>query len=172
MARLREESGQAITSVSFSPDGRLLATTREGIERIDPANMHATSRGVEGIADVWNAQTGDRVATLTAVSPIGDIRFGPEGTSVATGHADGTVWLWDPDAGVQQLALDASRHPVRDVRLSTDGSRLATVDEYGLARVWALDLDDLFAIATDCLTRTFSGDECRQYLHLERCPQP
>ncbi|MDQ3738481.1 MAG: winged helix-turn-helix domain-containing protein [Actinomycetota bacterium] len=203
VARLREESGQAITSVSFSPDGRLLATTREGIERIDPENMPvtiwdwergavvstidtsaslvvfdptgtriATSRRVEGIADVWNAQTGERVATLTSVSPIGDIRFGPEGTSVATGHTDGTVRLWDPDTGVQQLTLDASRTPIRAVRFSTDGSRLATVDYHGLARVWALDLDDLIAIATDRLTRALSDDECRQYLHLERCPQP
>jgi hypothetical protein len=27
------------------------------------------------------------------------------------------------------------------------------------------------AIANDRLTRGFTDDECRQYLHLERCPQ-
>ena len=32
------------------------------------------------------------------------------------------------------------------------------------------DLDDLIAIANERLTRGFTDDECRQYLHLERCP--
>ena len=47
---------------------------------------------------------------------------------------------------------------------------LASIGDDGIARVWALDLDDLIAIANDRLTRGFSEDECRQYLHLERCP--
>ena len=42
----------------------------------------------------------------------------------------------------------------------------------GIVRVWALDLDDLIAIAHDRLTRTLSDDECRHYLHRERCPSP
>ena len=44
--------------------------------------------------------------------------------------------------------------------------------EDGLVRVWALDLDELIAIATDRLTRTLTEDECRQFLHVERCPTP
>ena len=49
---------------------------------------------------------------------------------------------------------------------------LASVGDDGLVRVWALDLDELIAIATDRLTRTLTEDECRQYLHVERCPPP
>ena len=41
---------------------------------------------------------------------------------------------------------------------------LASVDEDGLVRVWALDLDDLITIAKDRLTRTLTDAECRQYL--------
>jgi hypothetical protein len=37
-------------------------------------------------------------------------------------------------------------------------------------RVWALDIDDLLRIAGDVLTRTFTDDECDQYLHFETCP--
>jgi hypothetical protein len=33
-----------------------------------------------------------------------------------------------------------------------------------------MDIDELLEIARDELTRTFTGEECRQYLHLETCP--
>ena len=36
-------------------------------------------------------------------------------------------------------------------------------------RVWALDVDELVDIATRELTRDFTDDECRQYLHAESC---
>jgi hypothetical protein len=37
-------------------------------------------------------------------------------------------------------------------------------------RIWALDVDDLLEIAHQKLTRTWTDDECRQFLHLEACP--
>jgi hypothetical protein len=36
--------------------------------------------------------------------------------------------------------------------------------------VWALDLDDLIEIARRNVTRQPTGEECRQYLHVEPCP--
>jgi WD40 repeat protein len=203
LATITEAAGNLIQSVSVSPDGRLLATTHEGIERVDPSQMNATiwdwrrgevvrtietsanlvvfdptgtriatARRVEGVADVWDARTGDRVATLAAASLISEIMFGPDGTSVATTHADGTIRLWDPDTGVQQLMLGGSAALADYVVFSPDGTKLATTGSDAVVRVWALDLDDLIAIANERLTRTLSDDECRQYLHVERCPQP
>jgi WD40 repeat protein len=130
----------------------------------------ATSRRAEGIADVWDAQTGERLATFAAPAVIGDLTFSPNGTTVATGHADGTVRLWDPDTGVQQLVLHGDGGRVVNVLFSPDGTQLGSVGADGMLRVWALDLDELIAIANTRLTRTLSDDECRQYLHLERCP--
>jgi hypothetical protein len=33
-------------------------------------------------------------------------------------------------------------------------------------------LDDLITVAEQRLTRTLSDEECRQYLHIERCADP
>jgi hypothetical protein len=46
---------------------------------------------------------------------------------------------------------------------------LATVGG-DLARVWALDVDDLLEIARKEVTRSLTDEECRQYLHVESCP--
>lgn len=56
------------------------------------------------------------------------------------------------------------------VAFSADGFKLASVNTDGVARIWALDLDDLIAIAHDRLIRSFTDNEWRQYLRVDRCP--
>lgn len=51
-----------------------------------------------------------------------------------------------------------------------DGKALASGGGDGVARVWALDVDDLISIAEDKLTRGFTEAECREYLHVHTCP--
>jgi WD40 repeat protein len=203
VAELLEAPGQSVESISFSPDARLLATTRMGYERNDPENMEvtiwdwargdavatidataqrvvfdptgthiATNRLVEGIVDVWDVETGERVTSLAAPSAVGALTYGLDGTTLATGHADGTVRLWDPDAGTQRLVLPADDGRIVQVVFDPEGSRLASVSEDGLVRVWTLELDDLITVAEQRLTRTLSDEECRQYLHIERCADP
>ena len=58
---------------------------------------------------------------------------------------------------------------VSSVAFSPDGSRLASVGAEGVVRVWALDLDELVRIAKHELTRALTDDECRQFLHQQRC---
>jgi hypothetical protein len=53
---------------------------------------------------------------------------------------------------------------------SPDGSMLASSDTWDGVRVWALDIDDLLEIARGEVTRSFTDEECRQYLHVDRCP--
>jgi WD40 repeat protein len=202
VAALPVEPGQLPQSVSFSPDGRLLATTRRGFSSfVDPKDKNtriwdwerrkvvntlntfaslavfdptgeriATARYTEGMADVWDAQTGDKVATLAAPALVSAIAFSPDGESLATGHDDGTIRLWDTETGTQNMVLPAHGRDVTKVVFSPDGSKLASSDADGLVRVWALDPDDLIAIAHERLTRTLSDAECRQYMHVDGCP--
>ena len=78
--------------------------------------------------------------------------------------------LWDPETGVERLVLRSDGRYVGHVVFGPDGSTLTSVSEDGIVRVWALDLDDLIGIAGERLTRELSDDECRQYLHLDSCP--
>jgi WD40 repeat protein len=202
VATIDEDPGFHFRSVSFSPDGRLVASSHERVDRDDPTTATvriwdwtrgevvstidtpamtavfdptggriATTRWLSSVVDVWDTQTGNLLATLTAPAPFREVVFSADGSRLATAHDDGTVRLWDSASGLQQLVLPGHEGDVNAVAISLDGSMLASSGGDGIVRVWALDLDDLISIAKDRLTRGFSDDECRQYLHLERCPQ-
>ena len=79
------------------------------------------------------------------------------------------VRLWDPDSGEQDLELRGHGTTVQAVVFSPDGTRLASVGNDGVVPVW-LELDDLIAIAERRLTRSFTDEECRQFLDQDRCP--
>ena len=55
------------------------------------------------------------------------------------------------------------------IAFSPDGSPLATAGADGVVRFWALELDDLIAIAEDKVSRAPTEDECRQYSSINRC---
>lgn len=144
-----------------SPTGHLIAT----------ATRQETLTGFGETVDVWDPATGRRVATLTGITGgVLGLAFKADGSRLATSSQDGTVRIWDPSAGELLVALDGHYAAAFSVAFSPDGSRLASVGSEGVVRVWALDLDDLVEIAEDEVTRTLTDEECRQYLHLQRCP--
>ena len=79
--------------------------------------------------------------------------------------------LWDARSGVQKLILRGHQGVVWRLAFSPAGSKLASSSSDGTVRVWALDLDDLIEIAQRRATRALTDEECRQYLHVEVCPQ-
>ena len=72
-------------------------------------------------------------------------------------------------SGAQRLVLRGHQLLVSGLDYSPKGERLASAGLEGVVRVWALDLDDLVAIARRRGTRTFTAAECGQYLRGRGC---
>ena len=194
--RVLTEGPYSICSVGFSANGRFVATAgcgAGGEERItiwdwnraevvhridgvggpvrfDPTGDRIASIDPTGTAGIWDAATGRRLLTLAGrASAASEVAFSPDGSLVATGGADTTVRVYEADSGEQRLVLRGLRYGSWFIDFSPDGTMLAAGSNAEV-RVWAIDVDDLLEIAQDELTRGFTEDECRQYLHLDTCP--
>ena len=116
-----------VTSVSFSPDGKTVAS-RAGAVRLwdvdtgkiihtftgrtwdvtsvsfSPDGKTVASEGPndEGTFRLWDVDTGKIIHNFitTNTGPVTSISFSPDGKTVASGSGDGTILLWDTSTGV------------------------------------------------------------------------
>lgn len=55
------------------------------------------------------------------------------------------------------------------VDFSPDGRHVVAAGDDGMVRVFVASVEELMGLARSRLSRGFTGDECRQYLHLPAC---
>lgn len=109
------DTEDGINRAAASSDGRRIATT------------------FSGRTEIWDAGSGRRLSVLPAgTSPAGEVRIGPDGHTVLTGHADGSIDVWDPDVS----ALAASRPLLPAVAVSPDARRVAAITRAGSVELW------------------------------------
>ena len=117
-APLRRDIRDSITSLSFSPDGTLLASG---------------SRDVK----LWNPENGQFIRTLNGhTGAVLSLDIHPGGTLLVSGGNDRAVAFWDITDGQKVNTLKQHTHAVNGVTFSPDGSMLATADAGGIIRIW------------------------------------
>ncbi len=111
-----------VLRLSFSPDGKRIATAAEEPDRT---------------AKVWDAATGKELVTLKGhTSGVYYVAFSPDGKRLATVSGDGTAKVWDAISGQVLLTLSGHTAQVNGVAFSPDGTRLATASNDGTVKVW------------------------------------
>jgi WD40 repeat protein/uncharacterized caspase-like protein len=102
-----------ITSLAFSPDGKILAG---GI-----SEWH-------GMIKFWDVSTGAELGTYGPIDSVTGftIAYSPDGKTFAAGSTDKTIKLWDRSTGAVSHTLTGHAGTVTSVAFSPDGKILAS----------------------------------------------
>src|SRR5262245_2621043 len=113
--------GEAVYSVAFSPDGKMLA-----------------SGSLDRMVKLWDIDAGQELATLKGHgNKYSSVAFSPDGKRLASGGQDGAVKLWDAATGQELAALKGNAGGwIYSVAFSPDGKRLASGSISRIVRLW------------------------------------
>jgi WD40 repeat protein len=150
-----------VTCLTFSPDGRSLATaSRDQTMKLwdvtsrheeftvtsttdrfttvafSPDSRRLAAAGQDRRVEVWDAATGRSLATLDGHGDeVTGAAFSPDGRWLASGGGDGTVRLWDADGGRELAVLTGHAGRVEGVAFAR-GGLLASAGADGTVRTW------------------------------------
>lgn len=164
--RKLEGHTRPVTSLAYSADGRLLAST--GTVSLPP--------GTDGSVRIWDPESGKELASfetkgvqnlefspdgkLLAAAGIGDPMhvllwdvehlakarelahvfrigsFDPSGTTIVSGARDNKVHLIDVASGTEKSALEGHKEWVRAAAFNRKGDLLATASDDGVINLW------------------------------------
>ena len=139
----------ATLSVCFSPDGKLLAS---GDDRNNDTHL-------------WDAQTGELIATFNGNTPFGypnvnSVAFSPNGKTIASGSSDGTIRLWNTYIAEDELIKYLVGHTkfVNSVVFSPNGNTIISTGAEGVC-LWNVDTGEFMdEFRVPSVSATFSPD--------------
>jgi WD40 repeat protein len=152
----------AVTSVTFSSDGRTLAsgswdktvrlwdaktgqelaTLKDHEGRVNSVAFSPDARTlVSGIYDgtvkVWDIKTMQVLATFKChEGRVTSVALSPDGRTLASGSGDKTVRLWDAKTGQELATLQGHKSSVSSVAFSPDGRTLASGSFDKTVKIW------------------------------------
>ena len=111
----------AVSSVAFSPDGTLLA-----------------SSSYDSTIKVWDIRTGQIQKTLTGHKrSVYSVAFSPDGRTLASGGRDEFIRFWDVATGALLRTIAGHVNRVAGVMYSPDGKKLASYGHDKKINIWA-----------------------------------
>jgi hypothetical protein len=136
--------------IAFSPDGSLLAAGGAQLKVFD----------TKGWTLLWQVDAHDGGVFHLDVSP--------DSRSIVTTGTDGFVRLWDARDGSLLQAISMGEDYGKAVAF-TDDRHVVVGTVNGLVAGLTFDIDELVRIGRSRVTRRLTDQECRTYLHLDRC---
>lgn len=159
-----DEHTDTVRDITWSPDGRLLATaSRDGTARVfdarsgrsllvlpsdgsmvesvawSPDSSHIATASRDCVVRIWNATSGVPVRLLTGATDIGrQVAWSPDGRHVAATSKDCVVRVWEAETGSLIHELRGHRDDVWGIAWSPDSTRLASASHDQTAIVWDL----------------------------------
>jgi WD40 repeat protein len=114
------EHGRGVKALAFNPEGTLLATACEFLDR------ECKNRSIT----IWKPTTGEMVRQIAASdNSIEDLAFSPDGQMLASAGFEAPIRLWEASSGKELRHFDVkNRTYPHSVSFSHDGSRLAVQD--------------------------------------------
>jgi len=111
----------AILAVSFSPDGKIIAS----------ASFDKTIK-------LWQVSNGKLLTTLEGHQErLWSLNFSPDGKTLASSSFDSTIKLWNVADGTLKKTISGhNKIAVRSVDFSPDGKLLASSDSIGWIKLW------------------------------------
>lgn len=160
-----------VRSVSFSPDGKLLAVALEDAEKTGKAMIfdvatrrarfvHHEDTGIRAVAfspdgrtlaigqvaplaKLVEVATGDVIKTFEGhENQVRSVAFSPDGSRLITASHDRTVKIWDIAKGQCQTTLTGHMDIVTSAAMAPDGSIVVSCSHDGTTRVWNPTTDE------------------------------
>ena len=154
--------GRTVTSLAFSGDGRILATSgveskanidlaavmtgamgqrpkgQKGSKPVDPADVMKDLR-VEAVGQVqfWDVATGRELGAIKGHGRgVSKVAFSRDGKFLASGATDNTIKIWDVATRSEVRTLTGHTANIESIDFTPDGRLLASASEDGSTFLW------------------------------------
>jgi WD40 repeat protein len=126
-APLRSPTLSGVRELVFSPDGAWLAVlTTDGVI----CTYKAPGRADHALAPL---------GLIRSTAELNNMAVSPDGRLITAASLDGTTRIWSSGSGALLHVLPGPDLPITHARFSPDGTRVLTVGDDKLGRVWRLD---------------------------------